>query len=202
MDWFNRVDATYRTDLRELNELNFARFDAKLEQRLAELDAKWGLRWDKLDAKLEQRLAELHAKLDGKIDRGGANDWRGPAGAPRLLIKGERWKREARAAERVSAMARLAIDIDRQRLAEFCARHHIRRLALFGSVLRHDFSPDSDVDVLVEFVPGRTPGFAFVAVQEKLSELIGRPVDLHTPGFLSPYFREQVEAEAEVLYAA
>jgi hypothetical protein len=69
VDWFNQVDATYRADLRELNELNFARFDAKLEQRPAELDAKWGVRWDKLDAKLEQRLAELHAKLDGKIDR-------------------------------------------------------------------------------------------------------------------------------------
>src|SRR6266704_3622369 len=59
VDWFNQVDATYRADLRELNELNFARFDAKLEQRLAELDAKWGTRWTALDAKLEQRLAEL-----------------------------------------------------------------------------------------------------------------------------------------------
>ncbi len=77
MDWFNQVDATYyRTDLRELNELNFARFDAKLEQRLTELDAKWVVRWDKLDAKLEQRLAELDAKwgrqwdrLDGKLEQ-------------------------------------------------------------------------------------------------------------------------------------
>src|SRR6266566_1873136 len=62
VNWFNEVDATYRADLRELNELNFARFDAKLEQRLAELDAKWGTRWTALDAKLEQRLAELDAK--------------------------------------------------------------------------------------------------------------------------------------------
>lgn len=96
----------------------------------------------------------------------------------------------------------MAIDIDRDRLAEYCARHHIRWLALFGSVLRRDFRPDSDVDVLVEFAPGHTPGFVFFAIQEELSALIGRPVDLHTPGFLSRYFREQVRAEAEVLYAA
>jgi len=63
VDWFNQVDETYRTDLRELNDLNFARFDAKLEQRLAELDAKWGGRWTQLDAKLEQRLAELRTEL-------------------------------------------------------------------------------------------------------------------------------------------
>ncbi len=61
--WFNDVDATYRADLRELNELNFGRFDAKLEQRLAELDAKWGTRWAELDAKLERQLAELRAEL-------------------------------------------------------------------------------------------------------------------------------------------
>ena len=66
VDWFNAVDATYRADLRELNELNFSRFDAKLEQRLAELDAKWGGRWTQLDAKLEQRLAELDAKWGGR----------------------------------------------------------------------------------------------------------------------------------------
>ena len=64
--WFNDVDATYRADLRELNELNFGRFDAKLEQRLAELDAKWGTRWTELDAKLERRLGELDAKWGGR----------------------------------------------------------------------------------------------------------------------------------------
>jgi hypothetical protein len=63
VDWFNQVDATYRAELRELNELNFARFDAKLEQRLAELNAKWGVRWDKLDAKLERRLFVAWASL-------------------------------------------------------------------------------------------------------------------------------------------
>ena len=63
MAWSNAVDATYRADLRELNELNFARFDAKLEQRLATLDAEWQGRWTQLDAKLEQRLAELRVEL-------------------------------------------------------------------------------------------------------------------------------------------
>jgi ABC-type phosphate transport system auxiliary subunit len=63
VEWFNQVDATYRADLRELNELNFARFDAKLEQRVAELDAKWEHRWAQLDAKLEQRVAELRSEM-------------------------------------------------------------------------------------------------------------------------------------------
>ena len=99
-------------------------------------------------------------------------------------------------------MASIAIDIDLGRLADMCKRHHIRRLALFGSVLRPGFRPDSDVDVLVEFAAGHTPGFGFFGIQEELSELIGRVVDLHTPGFLSPYFRDRVRAEAQVLYAA
>src|SRR6266702_3817903 len=67
VNWFNAVDATYRADLRELNELNFARFDAKLEQRLVELDAKWGGRWTELDAKLEQRLAQLRAEFKTEL---------------------------------------------------------------------------------------------------------------------------------------
>ncbi len=91
--------------------------------------------------------------------------------------------------------------IDRQAIARFCQRHHIQKLALFGSVLREDFRPDSDVDVLVEFEPGQRVGLAFFAMQEELSELLGRKVDLNTPNFLSRYFRDQVRAEAEVLYA-
>src|SRR5436853_7834918 len=73
VDWFNQVDDTYRADLRELNELNFARFDAKLEQRLGELDAKWGGRWAELDAKLEQRIAQLRGEMEGGFAR---VDWR------------------------------------------------------------------------------------------------------------------------------
>jgi hypothetical protein len=89
------------------------------------------------------------------------------------------------------------IAIDRAAIADFCRRHHIRRLSLFGSVLRHDFRPDSDVDVLVEFEPGRTPGLAFFSMQDELSGLLGRKVDLHTPNSISRYFRSRVLAEAE-----
>ena len=93
------------------------------------------------------------------------------------------------------------IDISREAIAEFCRRHHIRHLALFGSILREDFGPDSDVDVLVEFEPGHVPGFAFFAMETELSEILGRKVDLNTPNFLSHYFRDRVLQEAEVQYA-
>jgi predicted nucleotidyltransferase len=93
------------------------------------------------------------------------------------------------------------IAIDRQQIADFCRRHHISRLALFGSVLRDDFGPRSDVDVLVEFEPGHTPGLITLAgMQIELPEMLGRTVDLLTPGFLHPRFRKQVVDSAEVLY--
>jgi hypothetical protein len=93
------------------------------------------------------------------------------------------------------------IPLDEARIAEFCRRRHIRRLALFGSVLRDDFGPDSDVDVLVEFEPEYVPGLEFFAMEIELSELLGRKVDLNTAGFLSPRFRSQVLTEVEVPYA-
>jgi uncharacterized protein len=80
------------------------------------------------------------------------------------------------------------ITIPPQRVAEFCRRHHIRRLALFGSVLREDFRPGSDVDVLVEFEPGYTPGLDFFGMETELSEVLGRNVDLNTPAFLVNIF--------------
>ena len=94
----------------------------------------------------------------------------------------------------------LRIPVDRKKIAEFCRKHHIRRLAFFGSVLREEFRADSDVDVLVEFEPGHVPGLAFFAMEEELSEILGRKVDLNTPRFLSPHFRRQVLAEAEAQY--
>jgi len=87
-------------------------------------------------------------------------------------------------------------------VTEFCRRHHIRKLAVFGSVLHDDARPDSDLDVLVEFEPGHVPGLAFFAMEQELSELLGRKVDLNTPQFLSKYFRDRVIEEAEVQYAA
>ena len=94
------------------------------------------------------------------------------------------------------------IIIDRDRLAHFCRRNHICKLALFGSVLRTDFRPDSDVDVLVEFEPGHVPGLKFFTLERELSEILGHNVDLNTPNFLSPYFRSRVLAEAKVEYVA
>ena len=95
------------------------------------------------------------------------------------------------------------IMIDRKRLAEFRREHHIRRLALFGSVLRDDFGPDSDVDVLVEFEPGYTPGLLGIAhLERELSALFeGRKVDLRTPEDLSRYFRDDILRKAEAQYA-
>lgn len=88
-------------------------------------------------------------------------------------------------------------------MADFCRRHQVCRLALFGSVLRDDFGPDSDVDVLVDFAPEARAGlFEMVRMEAELEELIGRKVDLRTPAELSRYFRDEVVAGAEVQYAA
>ena len=94
------------------------------------------------------------------------------------------------------------IDIPKEQIAEFCRRNHIRRLALFGSVLRDDFGPDSDVDVLVEFEPGTRVGLRFFSLEIELGKILGRKVDLNTPGFLSRHFRDAVLAEAKVYYDA
>src|SRR5471032_1037154 len=92
------------------------------------------------------------------------------------------------------------IAIDQRQIADFCQRHHVRRLALFGSVLRDDFGADSDVDILVEFETGHTPGFALVTLEDELSAMVGRKVDLHTPWSLSRYFRDRVVGEAQDQY--
>jgi len=94
------------------------------------------------------------------------------------------------------------IAFPKKRIAEFCRKHHIMKLSIFGSVLRPDFRADSDIDVLVEFEPGHIPGLAFFSMEDELSEIIGRKVDLNTPNFLSKYFRDKVLQEAEVQYVA
>jgi predicted nucleotidyltransferase len=94
------------------------------------------------------------------------------------------------------------IMMDREKISDFCRRHHIRKLALFGSVLREDFKPESDIDVLVEFEQGCVPGLSFFSMERELSEILNHKVDLNTPQFLSPYFRDQVLAEAEAQYVA
>jgi predicted nucleotidyltransferase len=99
-------------------------------------------------------------------------------------------------------MAGELLTIDREALAKLCQRHGIRRLALFGSAARGELRPDSDVDVLVEFLPNTRVGLRFIALQDELSALIGRQVDLNTPGFLSRHFRDRVLGEAVPLYEA
>lgn len=94
----------------------------------------------------------------------------------------------------------LPIKIPVKEIKEFCQRHHIRKLSLFGSVLRDDFTIVSDVDVLVEFEKGKTPGLAIVTMADELTMIIKRDVDLRTPHDLSCYFREQVRSEALIIY--
>jgi len=92
------------------------------------------------------------------------------------------------------------LTIAKDRLADFCRRHHIRKLSVFGSAIHGDLRQESDIDVLVEFESGHVPGLAFFSMERELSEIMGREVDLNTPQFLSRHFRSQVLAEAEALY--
>ena len=96
------------------------------------------------------------------------------------------------------------IDIPQEEITAFCQRNHIRRMALFGSVLRDDFTPESDVDVLVEFEPDQTPGLEFVTMQDELSKILGRQVDMYTfKGVESNrnwLLREEILNSAEVQY--
>lgn len=120
------------------------------------------------------------------------------------MLEGKRWRAGEGAGRKGynAAMVAAKPGIDAGKVAEFCRRHRIRRLALFGSILRDDFRADSDVDVLVEFEPGATPGLAFFSMQDELAELMKWKVELHTPGFLGRHFRDQVLREARNVYVA
>ncbi len=99
-------------------------------------------------------------------------------------------------------MRKTGLNIPKEKIAEFCKRNHIRRLSLFGSILRGDFKPDSDIDLLVEFHPEHIPGFIRLAGMEiELTQMLGRKVDLRTSQDLSRYFRDDVLNSAEVQYA-
>ncbi len=98
-------------------------------------------------------------------------------------------------------MKKLPILINRKKIGEFCKKYHIAYLAFFGSILTSHFTPKSDVDVLVKFEKKHIPGlFAMVDMQDELSEIIGRDVDLKTPNSLSRYFRDEVLAKAKIIY--
>jgi uncharacterized protein len=98
-------------------------------------------------------------------------------------------------------MSRAGVEVSQERLAEFCRQRHIRWLALFGSVLRDDFRPDSDIDVLIEFESGqRYTYFTLAQIEDDFSRLLGRKVDLHLPKTLHPFLRDKVLGQAEALY--
>jgi predicted nucleotidyltransferase len=99
-------------------------------------------------------------------------------------------------------MTKARIEIPKEQLSKFCQTNQIERLSLFGSVLSDAFGPDSDVDVLVEFKPGTRIGLIqLMRLEFELGEILGRKVDLNTPGFISKYFRSKVMSEREVYYA-
>ena len=127
-----------------------------------------------------------------------------PAGGKMRLIR-QSGTRQLLVARCTYHDATMGLDLNRippDAISEFCRKHHIRRLAVFGSALRRDFAPDSDLDLLVEFETGKTPGLAFFTIQRALSEMFGRKVDLHTPRGLSKYFRDEVLRDAKDLYVA
>jgi hypothetical protein len=97
-------------------------------------------------------------------------------------------------------MKTLPINLPQTQIKEFCQRYYIRKLSLFGSVLRDDFTESSDIDILVEFLIGKTPGLSIVTMETELSYLLGRVIDLRTPAELSRYFRDRILQEATVIY--
>jgi len=97
-------------------------------------------------------------------------------------------------------MVRAAIDIPEDKITDFCQRNHITKMALFGSVLRDDFTSQSDVDVIVEFHPEHIPGLYFFSIQDELSDILRRKVDLVTFKGLSKYIRKRVLEEAKTVY--
>jgi hypothetical protein len=118
-----------------------------------------------------------------------------PSGGPSLIA-------EPPGSSMVRMGSDLPLEFSSETLAAICRRYAVRRLSAFGSVLRDDFGTESDIDLLVEFEPGRTPGFGFFRLQEELTGLFGRRVDLNTRASLSPYFRDRVLFEARALYVA
>lgn len=98
-------------------------------------------------------------------------------------------------------MIRNGVELPEDKIAEFCQRHKIRRLSLFGSILREDFGPGSDIDLLVEFEPDATVGFIRLAgIERELGELLGRKADMNTPGSFRQSLLDSIVSEAEVLY--
>ncbi len=94
------------------------------------------------------------------------------------------------------------VKLPKEKISAFCHKYRIKRMSVFGSALGKDFTSKSDIDVIVEFEEGVSVGLKFFSMEIELSDLLGRKVDLNTPGFLSKYFRDKVLIDAEVVYAA
>lgn len=94
----------------------------------------------------------------------------------------------------------LPFSLPTQQIQQFCIQNHIMKLGLFGSVLRADFNEDSDIDVLVEFEKGHVPGLAFFNMQQQLSQMLGKKVDLNTKHWLSRHFRDDVISQQKIIY--
>ena len=92
------------------------------------------------------------------------------------------------------------LDVNREKLEALCRQYRVQRLAVFGSVLRGEDTPGSDIDLLVEFEGQRTPGWGMFRLEEELSYLFGQSVDLNTPGFISRYIRDQIVNSAQTIY--
>ena len=156
--------------------------------------------WMNLQQAFELRTAEIHSgeTIERSVKRGVLGEKTG--GSSRLSPAGGVGGRPR---ERSASAIEARVPIPKKELALLCKAHGIRRLAIFGSALRHDFNSESDIDVLVEFQAGRVPGLLGIAgIEIELSRLFGgRKVDLRTPGDLSRYFREQILNAAEVQYA-
>ncbi len=99
-------------------------------------------------------------------------------------------------------MAKIPYEMPKDKIKAFCKRNKIRKLSVFGSILRQDFGPGSDIDLLVEFDPGNIPGLIRLAgMENELAEILGRKVDIRTAQDLSRYFRQDVIKSSEVQYA-
>ncbi len=97
-------------------------------------------------------------------------------------------------------MLQIDLHIEHEKISLICKKYHVQKLSVFGSVLYGEDTSSSDIDLLVEFEQGHTPGFSFISLQDELSIVFQRPVDLHTPQSLSKYFRSSVAKEAQALY--
>lgn len=162
-------------------------------QQLIEIRDHIRHEYDSINVDAVWMVAQRLPTLIGQLERILAND---------LPVRMTAHAASTDNAKQGSAPTRVRIQVPQEEIVAFCRRHRIRSLALFGSVLRDDFTDESDVDVLVEFEPDVTLGWGFFDLQDELSEILGRRVDLNTVEWLSPYIRDDVVREAQVQYVA